>query len=232
MGKHWRRSGKEVNAIIFDAKARNSWLTGFRKRKNERREKAMLESEERLRQDKIELRKERREDIKRKWKEVEWADKRVAKFLIPALKDRHKLSALTNGPMSFPDEEDADPSTTVLFGVEDGEDDDDPFGGCEVTTTIGDVAIIGGESSSANVLALASDDRATLAKYEDPTARRQRREKAWWKEEKIHVAAVKRKLLKREIGKKRKTPGGKKKDRRKNTKVKASTRRKLAKSRH
>merc|ERR1712083_989557 len=191
--------------------------------------KALEDIVEKERQDRIELRKDRREDIKRKWKEVEWADKRVERFLIPAIKDRHKLTALTDGSGdSGSDGEGADHFTTVAFDVE----DDDPFGGCEVTTTVGDVSS-GGNIGESTALALAVEDassRSALAKLEDPDARRQRRLIAWRTEEKIHKAAVTRKLNKREEGKKKRMPGGKRKERgRKAKRTKASARRRRAK---
>merc|ERR1712217_40147 len=123
---------------------------------------------------------------------------------------------------------------TVSFGIADGDDgsEEDPFGDCEVTTTVGDLSLIGDRSQKSNdSLAVADENsRSTLARYEDPQARRERRIKAWYKEEAIHKAAVAKKLKKREVGEKKRNPGGKRKERRADKKTKAKTRRKLAKS--
>eukprot|EP00163_Fabomonas_tropica_P021608 TRINITY_DN3773_c0_g1_i1.p1 TRINITY_DN3773_c0_g1~~TRINITY_DN3773_c0_g1_i1.p1 ORF type:complete len:103 (-),score=4.89 TRINITY_DN3773_c0_g1_i1:27-335(-) len=54
MGKVRRPKG----VLMFDTSARKSYLTGFRKRKQERREKAKLELEEQARKDKIAERKD------------------------------------------------------------------------------------------------------------------------------------------------------------------------------
>ncbi|KAJ1953428.1 hypothetical protein GGI12_006014 [Dipsacomyces acuminosporus] len=57
-----RKAKKEqVEEVSFDPKARRSFLTGFHKRKVQRRENAIAQIKAREREDRLELRKERRE---------------------------------------------------------------------------------------------------------------------------------------------------------------------------
>ena len=59
--KHKNRSGKE---IVFDENARKEFLTGFRKRKNERRQHARQKIAEEVRREKLAERQERREHMR------------------------------------------------------------------------------------------------------------------------------------------------------------------------
>ncbi|KAJ2842722.1 hypothetical protein IWW36_005802, partial [Coemansia brasiliensis] len=56
-----RARQKEVEEVQFDAKERHSFLTGFHKRKVQRREKAAAEAKAQKRQEFLQIRKERRE---------------------------------------------------------------------------------------------------------------------------------------------------------------------------
>ncbi|KAI8321307.1 hypothetical protein GQ54DRAFT_251478, partial [Martensiomyces pterosporus] len=52
---------EQVEEVAFDPKARRTFLTGFHKRKVERRERAMAQLKEREREDRLEMRREKRE---------------------------------------------------------------------------------------------------------------------------------------------------------------------------
>ena len=61
-GKSGRKSGKRAPRVItWDDDARKEFITGFRKRKNERRQHARQKIAEAVRQEKIEMRREQRE---------------------------------------------------------------------------------------------------------------------------------------------------------------------------
>ena len=61
-GKSGRKSGKRAPRVItWDDDARKEFITGFRKRKNERRQHARQKIAEEVRQEKIEMRREQRE---------------------------------------------------------------------------------------------------------------------------------------------------------------------------
>lgn len=163
--------------ITFDTKARKAYLTGFRKRKKERRKQGMRQIMETERQEKITLKWEHREDVKCQWKEVQWAEKKVEKLLgikdaaaqsekgLPRLKNRRKAAlqdddaggnAIADG--SVEGEAPRPRPLTVNFEVEDDDDEDDPFGGCEVTTTVGAVG-----SGAAGSDATGGEPTGTLA---------------------------------------------------------------------
>jgi len=146
-----RRKRKETDgrpSIIFDVKKRQQHLTGFRKRKKERRKVAQTEILEAARKEKIDLKWEHREEVKRQWKEVQWAERKVEKLFgleddpkkrrKVALEDQHGGAIMDQNGQARHCEADRDGPVTVNFDLEDG--DDDPFGGCEVTTTIGAVS--------------------------------------------------------------------------------------------
>ncbi|KAJ1625269.1 hypothetical protein T492DRAFT_1040949 [Pavlovales sp. CCMP2436] len=59
--KSQRKPSKRRDTIVFDESARKNYVTGFAKRKDERREIAKVENERKARELKIETRKERRE---------------------------------------------------------------------------------------------------------------------------------------------------------------------------
>merc|ERR1719240_849871 len=123
----------EEKEIRFDPKARVSWVTGFHKRKEERRRQAVREELETDRNERIALRKEIRDDIRMKWK---WAQRlyRCSDKLL-ALEDMKARG------QEIEDEEDAEVQRAldnsagkpVAF---DQEEDEDAFGNCEVVTTV------------------------------------------------------------------------------------------------
>eukprot|EP00930_Biecheleria_cincta_P009211 TRINITY_DN110907_c0_g1_i1.p1 TRINITY_DN110907_c0_g1~~TRINITY_DN110907_c0_g1_i1.p1 ORF type:complete len:240 (-),score=65.06 TRINITY_DN110907_c0_g1_i1:30-749(-) len=131
MGKKRKRGGDEEKVLAFDPANRHEFLTGFRKRKTERRKWAVREILEKERQDQIEAKKDHRNDVKQKWKDLQRAEARVEALLGPAeevgwLGDSLRAEKLR----------DAEVPVTVAFE----EEDDDPFGGCEVTTTVAGVS--------------------------------------------------------------------------------------------
>jgi len=144
MAKARKKGGKQgPQTVRFDVKARYAYLTGFRKRKEARRRKALLQQMEKERQENIEVRRDAREEIKRSWREVQFAVKRTEKALgyakVRALEDRRadcagtKEAPLLEDVANSADEAaGAAEQTTVAFErIEDG----DAFGDCEVTTT-------------------------------------------------------------------------------------------------
>jgi len=307
----WRR--KTRPEIVFDEAARNDFLTGFQKRKEARRKQAAVDALEWERHDKIEARKDHREMVKRQWKEVAYAERKVEALMdmqekekkrkkalrgtlpqeeirplsdgeedvAPAyfLRDRSKdekddmekdaaasskkdkggrpvpksKKAKAKSPLDNDSEEqDADPQEggtkkkalkkkkkgkkaaaaedeeeeedtkgvkTVDFGAQE-ESDDDPWGGCEVTTV--EAALRGPGLISDNGLnwAVAIDGQEEgreLTPAED-AARRERRWENLEKQEAIRLEALevkieKMQLLKKREGKKRKEPKGNKKKR-------------------
>ncbi|PIA15129.1 hypothetical protein COEREDRAFT_28231, partial [Coemansia reversa NRRL 1564] len=54
----------QVEEVVFDPTARHSFLTGFHKRKVQRREHAVAEAKAYERQEKLDMRRERREQLK------------------------------------------------------------------------------------------------------------------------------------------------------------------------
>jgi ribosomal RNA-processing protein 17 len=64
MGKNSGRAVKSQKEIVFDDSARKDYLTGFRKRKNERRQYARQKIAEEVRQERIKDRKEQREYLR------------------------------------------------------------------------------------------------------------------------------------------------------------------------
>eukprot|EP00434_Breviolum_minutum_P034544 symbB.v1.2.030580.t1/scaffold3464.1/size56234/3 len=85
MGK--RRKSKldtDGHILTFDPASRHAFVTGFTRRKKERRKWAVREILEKERQDRIEAKKDYRNDVKRKWKDLQRAEKRVEALLGPA----------------------------------------------------------------------------------------------------------------------------------------------------
>lgn len=233
-----RRAENAGPTITFDVLARHRYITGFRKRRQERRKKGWAEVMDAERQDRISVKWERREDIKRQWKEVQWAERRVDRLMgakQEALTDaaeggegkrkrRREVPALLPAPSEATNGEQA--AITVAFDLE----DDDPFGGCEVTTTVGGVAGDGADGGAASGSAtgplwpMLPTERiagilARTAKVRDPgeddETRRKRRAEALRKEEEIRQRATARKVakqmaLKKMSGKKKKKTTGKK----------------------
>ncbi|KAI7878162.1 hypothetical protein K492DRAFT_238740 [Lichtheimia hyalospora FSU 10163] len=101
--KKRRKKQKVVESIEFDPASRKDFLTGFRKRKQERKKKAKEKYDERIRQEKIKdraiLRAERRREVE---------DKMAA------------LQAMIKGEHPSDDEEEI-----TLFGKDDAESNDD-----------------------------------------------------------------------------------------------------------
>lgn len=159
-------------------------MTGFKRRKQERRKWAVREILEKERQDRIEAKKDYRQDVKKRWKDLQRAEKRVEALLGPA----EEVQWL--GDLKTEKLQDEVP-VTVAFTAE----DDDPFGDCEVTTTVGGVsdgagghlplALIG---KSGNVLSLLGGEAGRLRdltgiEEEDPEERVKRRQASARKEE-------------------------------------------------
>lgn len=145
-----RARGGQHN-ITFNEAARHEFLTGFHKRKQQRKKEGARQAFEQARKDKMEVKKDYRDHVKQQWKEVQWAERRVQKLLgleddedaVTAnvkkrmLQEEHeyegeKLAALTDGTI----QDAGGGSVKVDFSQED-EEDDDPWAGCEVTTTVG-----------------------------------------------------------------------------------------------
>eukprot|EP00435_Cladocopium_sp_Y103_P054397 s465_g17.t1 len=185
MGKK-RKSKLETDGHIltFDPASRHAFVTGFKKRKQERRKWAVREILEKERQDRIEAKKDYRQDVKKRWKDLQRAEKRVEALLGPA----EEVQWL--GDLKTERLQDEVP-VTVAFTAE----DDDPFGDCEVTTTVGGVsdgagghlplALIG---KSGNVLSLLGGEAGRLRdltgiQEEDPEERVKRRQASARKEE-------------------------------------------------
>jgi len=174
MGKRRKSKDVEEREVTFDPKSRQEFITGFKKRKDARRKVGMREIMNRCRQDKIDVQREHREEIKKRWKDVLWAERTVDRVLLKRAalmqekqqqlsledgvdggKKRKALALKANGEGGSDDESDGLeawddggdgwipqeimdaenerlPALTVSFAEE---EDDDPFGGCEVTTT-------------------------------------------------------------------------------------------------
>jgi len=267
MGTKRTKDGSAGKTITFDQKARHAFITGFRKRKQQRRREGRAQVVELERQDRINVKWEVREDVKRTWKEVQWAERRVEKLFGPDgplhLKNRantesdddepkpkrKKAAALEDGEVEEGAETNKEGQEVVAFGVED--DDDDPFGGCEVTTTVGDgsLALTTSEgardasafgrgswfSESPMMLALLEKRNAgrdlahpgmTPAEH---AARIKRRTEALRKEEAIRQASI-AKRVKREMSekkKKKKKKTSKKGEKKKKPTAKERRRRKM-----
>lgn len=223
MGKTRKKEDKNQKEIKFDVKKRFDYVTGFRKRKEQRRLKAYREQIEAERQDRIDVKREYREDIKRQYKEVAWAERRVEKLIDGSaftdikMLTEEEIEGLTEAEKRSRRETLALPPIrgigagmaarrpvtgdrmTLKFAPE---EDDDPFGDCEVITTIGGVS-----NSSDGTLALIPGSEpfegdGTLAKRE--RGKRGSKggyadESEWWEEN-----AVKSKALKLEEKKLRK----------------------------
>ena len=58
-----RRSKKDKTSVVFDAASRKDFLTGFRKRKNERRKKAKEQFEKDFKEEKRKAKQKAREDV-------------------------------------------------------------------------------------------------------------------------------------------------------------------------
>ena len=81
-------------------------------------------------EDRIEAKKDYRQDVKKKWKDLQRAERRVDALLGP--EEQVQWLGDLKSSQQIADEL----PVTVAFAVE----DDDPFGGCEVTTTVGGVS--------------------------------------------------------------------------------------------
>lgn len=124
--------------IRFDPKARKEYLTGFQKRKQARRWKATEEIMQKERQDKIDLRKEHREEVKRAWRDLQHATALTNKALNDrGIEDGRKISGAMRDASDDEDAEDEEAPKMLEF---EKEEDDDPFGDCEVTTTAFDAS--------------------------------------------------------------------------------------------
>ncbi|OLP95533.1 hypothetical protein AK812_SmicGene22305 [Symbiodinium microadriaticum] len=173
-----RRAKRDSDQVLtFDPASRQSFLAGFRKRKQDRRKWAVREILEKERQDRIEAKKDHRQDVKQRWKDLQRAEKRVEALLGPA----EEVGWL--GDLRSEKLKDEEVPVTVAFEAE----EDDPFGDCEVTTTIAGVsdgagrhlplALVGKSGNAISVLGgqagLLRD--LTGIPQEDPQARSKRR---------------------------------------------------------
>mmetsp|Transcript_71556 Transcript_71556/g.141921 ORF Transcript_71556/g.141921 Transcript_71556/m.141921 type:complete len:279 (-) Transcript_71556:222-1058(-) len=231
MAKKPRRSQRdrgEEKTISFDPKSRIEYITGFRKRKEQRRRKAILEGLERERQENIQVRKELRDEVKQKWKELAWAEKRADRLV------DHSRKMLKNNPqrvaamqlqdadgLSSPgfsdheEEEDDDEALQALTTVAFDREEDDPFGGCEVTTTLIGVGadhadglfqpkqlatLADGEGSDGKAhersLALQKSCSTAIVSEEEAAAHRKRRAEALAREAKKHLRATNKRVTK------------------------------------
>lgn len=250
-----RDPGESGPTITFDPVARHKFLTGFRKRKLDRKKKGHAQVAELERQDRINLKWEMREEVKKQWKEVQWAERRVEKLFgpdgrprsladkpggdedKPKKKRRRKADALEdagNGEVlaAIADAASSGP-VTVAFEAE----DDDPFGGCEVTT----VAALGDDAEGGpaafdgpHTLAVPERNRGTelaiAGRALTPAeleARIRRRTEALRKEEAKRQVAMSKRITKQMAEKKKmkKKKGNSKKKGGKNAKTGARARR-------
>eukprot|EP00929_Paragymnodinium_shiwhaense_P112819 TRINITY_DN81090_c0_g1_i1.p2 TRINITY_DN81090_c0_g1~~TRINITY_DN81090_c0_g1_i1.p2 ORF type:complete len:309 (+),score=133.60 TRINITY_DN81090_c0_g1_i1:85-1011(+) len=93
-----KKEPKEEKALLFDPEARLKYLKSFRKRKQDRRKKAQHEALDKERQERIEVHREHREDIKKRWKDVAWAERTVDRVLQKRLQmAEERRLALANG---------------------------------------------------------------------------------------------------------------------------------------
>ncbi|CAJ1350152.1 unnamed protein product [Effrenium voratum] len=208
MGK--RRKVSDEQILTFDPASRHAFVTGFRKRKQERRKWAVREILEKERQDKMEAKKDYRQDVKKKWKDLQRAEKRVDALLGP-----EEVGWL--GDLKVDKLQDEEP-VTVAFQAE----EDDPFGDCEVTTTFGGVsdgagghlplALIG---KSGNALSMLGGEAGRLRDLtgleEDPQAKVDRRRGSAQREEHRRQVALDKNVTKKLTTK---NPGPKKKNKR------------------
>eukprot|EP00933_Yihiella_yeosuensis_P009011 TRINITY_DN114771_c0_g1_i1.p2 TRINITY_DN114771_c0_g1~~TRINITY_DN114771_c0_g1_i1.p2 ORF type:complete len:281 (+),score=89.11 TRINITY_DN114771_c0_g1_i1:60-902(+) len=210
-----RRKEKEDRVISFDAVSRHSYLSGFRKRKGERRKLAVREIIEKERQDKIEAKKDFRDDVKKRWKDLQRAEKRVDAVL--GLGDAEREEILIIGGDRRDAIADGKAPVTIAFEKE----DDDPFGDCEVTTTIGGISTASGGHLPLSVidkqtgtLALLRNGAGLLRDLtgmpeEDPKEKTKRRIAASIRQEELRQIALDRNVKKKIEFKER---GGVKKD--------------------
>lgn len=132
-----RRADKENEKVIaFDPASRHAYINGFGKRKEERRKFGIRQHLEQERQDRMEVKRDHRNDVKKKWKDLQRAEKRVEALL--GLGPSEEIHII-GGPDRLGALEDGEAPITVTFE----EEDDDPFGNCEVTTTVGGISTRG-----------------------------------------------------------------------------------------
>lgn len=235
------RKKKAEKTIRFDEKSRFVYLTGFRKRKQERRKKAVAEALEKERLENIQVKKEFREEVKKNWRDMQRANALNLKALgggtkTLAITDAERLAAIEDGTAE--QESDAGgvsaAATTVAFERE----EDDPFGDCEVTTTVGDLCPAAGASQDpaarlwlAVSAASSTGSQADIDASADPVElyhRRRRRAETRKREEDRQKAALDRRVARKM--KKNKGGGSKKKTRDKvAVKTTAKARRRRAK---
>jgi len=226
--KRSQRSSEEQKSISFDPKSRLEYITGFRKRKEQRRRKAILEGLERERQENIQVRKELRDEVKAKWKELAWAEKqadRLVDYRHKMLKNNpERLAAMqlqdgdefsSPGFSDAEEEEEEDEALQALTTVAFDREEDDPFGGCEVTTTLIGVGADradglfqpkqlatladGKDSDGKNQersLALQKSCSTAIVSEEEAAAYRKRRAEALAKEAQRHLKAANKKVTK------------------------------------
>jgi len=133
--------------IKFDSAKRKEYLTGFHKRKQARKWKGMVEVMAKERQDRIDVKKDVREQVKQNWKDLQRsqaltnkalsrlgisdADDRGAKYLKDDSESEDDRGAKYLEDDVPKPKKKAEAQKMICFEKE----EDDPFGDCEVTTT-------------------------------------------------------------------------------------------------
>jgi len=176
--------GKTGSRIVFDVAARKNFITGFRSRKDARRKVATLELAETARWDKIKAKAEQRAEIKENyksfqrhvtraeaWKEGDEHGSSDEEETVTKQTKKGRKKKRDASPEPEPDDDDDAKVAvdTVAFGQE---EDDDLFGGCEVTTTIGVPIAAQAGSSLWGGPSETAEEKATGAQKTDAE---------WWK---------------------------------------------------
>lgn len=216
--------------IKFDSAKRRDYLTGFHKRKQERKWRGMVEVLAKERQDRIDVKRDVREQVKQNWKDLQRSqaltNKALSRLGIADGDDRGAkyLEDASDDEVPRPKKK-AEAQKMICFEKE----EDDPFGDCEVTTTAFDAADAAGGSASGNALQLslytnissawtgegrtwegedAAADEVAATKFE----RQRKRVVVRKKEEKREKEALERRVAKRLGFKKKSKKGNDKKD--------------------
>jgi len=211
--------------IKWDSAKRKEYLTGFRKRKQERKWKGMVEVLEKERQDRIAVKRDVREQVKQNWRDLQRSqaltNKALSRLGITDADDRGAmyLEDASDDEVPRPKKK-AEAQKMICFEKE----EDDPFGDCEVTTTAFEAADAASCSISGNALQLAlhtnissawtgggrtwegedaAADEAAATKFE----RQRKRVVVRKKEEKREKEALERRVAKR-LGFKKKSKKG------------------------
>ncbi|KAJ2081323.1 hypothetical protein H4R24_002442 [Coemansia sp. RSA 988] len=101
----------QVEEVVFDPTARHSFLTGFHKRKVQRREHAVSEAKAYERQEKLDMRRERRQQLKDQFTEKLLSQKNYYSPILPTTIDTDEDSA--NEDVEVLEDEEGSSVTTV-----------------------------------------------------------------------------------------------------------------------